>query len=89
MRRMSAASEENFEGKLFIQFVTLMYLSYIKKKMDENNLFPNFTMQSLLDELDIIETYKQPGNGSHLSEMAVKQVGLYMAMDVGIPAAYI
>ena len=85
MRRMSAASEENFEGKLFIQFVTLMYLSYIKKKMDENNLFPNFTMQSLLDELDIIETYK----GSHLSEMAVKQVGLYMAMDVGIPAAYI
>ena len=57
--------------------------------MDENNLFPNFTMQSLLDELDIIETYKQPGNGSHLSEMAVKQVGLYMAMDVGIPAAYI
>ena len=38
MRRMSAASEENFEGKLFIQFVTLMYLSYIKKKMDENNL---------------------------------------------------
>ena len=84
---MSVASEENLEGKLFIQFVALMYLSYIKKKMDENHLFPNFTMQSLLDELDVIEIYQQPGNGSHLSEMTVKQVGLYMAMDVGIPAA--
>lgn len=26
MRRMSVASEENFEGKLFIQFIALMYL---------------------------------------------------------------
>ncbi len=87
MRRMSVASEKNLEGKLFTKFVALMYLSYIKKKMEENHIFPNFTMQSLLDELDIIEIYQQRGNGSPLSEMTVKQAGLYMAMDAGIPAA--
>lgn len=46
MRRMPVASEENFEGKLFIQFIALMYLSYIKKQMDEHGLFKNFTMQT-------------------------------------------
>lgn len=61
MRRMSVASEENFEGKLFIQFVALMYLSYIKKHMDDHDLFKPFTMQTLLDDLDIIEYYQQPG----------------------------
>lgn len=41
MRRESVASEENLEGKLFIQFVVLIYLSYIKKAMDENDLYIN------------------------------------------------
>ena len=61
MRRMSVASEENFEGKLFIQFVTMMYLSYIKKHMDDHDLFKSYTIQTLLDDLDIIEYYQQPG----------------------------
>jgi len=55
MRRMAVSSEENFEGKLFIQFVALIYLSYIKKVMNEQGLFKNYTLQELLDELDIIE----------------------------------
>lgn len=58
--RMSVASEENFEGKLFIQFVALQIVSYIKKQMDEHGLFNNYTIQSLLDELDVIEYYQQP-----------------------------
>lgn len=85
MRRMSVASEENFEGKLFIQFIALMYLSYIKKQMDEQGLFKNFTMQTLLDELDIIETYHYPGHERHISELTKKQAALYRAMDVSLP----
>lgn len=64
LRHASVASEENLEGKLFIQFVVLIFLSYIKKPMDEQGLFKNYTMQELLDELDIIERYQQPGSNS-------------------------
>ena len=56
-----AVSRENIGGKLFIQFVALMYLSYIKKHMDDHDLFKSYTMQTLLDDLDIIEYYQQPG----------------------------
>lgn len=61
MRRMSVALEENLEGKLFIQFVALIYLSYIEKAINDNKLFKTYTMQELLDELDIIEFYQQSG----------------------------
>ena len=33
---------------------------HIKRQMDENGLFSDHTMQSLLDELDVIEYYQQP-----------------------------
>ena len=85
MRRMSVASEENFEGKLFVQFVALQIVSYIKKQMDEHGLFNNYTIQSLLDELDIIEYYQQPGKTHHMSEITEKQKNLYEMMNVSVP----
>ncbi len=86
MRRMSVASEENFEGKLFVQFISLQLMSYIKKQMDENGLFKDYTMQSLLDELDTIEYYQQPGKAHHLSEITEKQRKLYELMQVPAPS---
>lgn len=86
MRRMSVASEENFEGKLFVQFVALQLVSYIKKHMDDKGLFKDYTMQSLLDELDTIEYYQQPGKAHHLSEITEKQRKLYELLDVPVPS---
>lgn len=86
MRRMSVSSEENFEGKLFVQFIALELMSYIKKKMDDNSLFKNYTMQSLLDTLDIIEIYQQPGKAPHVSEITEKQMQLYGFMEFKAPA---
>ena len=86
MRRMSVASDENFEGKLFIQFIALMYLSYIKKQMDDHRLFQRYTMQTLLDDLDVIEFYQQPGKAHHLSEITKKQEALFEAMGVEVPS---
>ena len=85
MRRMSVASEENFEGKLFVQFIALQMVSYIKKQMDENGLFSKYTIQSLLDELDTIEYYQQPGKMHHLSEVTAKQRELYKLIGVDAP----
>ena len=42
-------------------------------------------MQSLLDELDVIEYYQQPGKAHHLSEITEKQRKLYELMDVYAP----
>jgi len=86
MRRESVASEENLEGKLFVQFIALIYLSYIKKAMDDGSLFKNYTMQGLIDEFDIIERFQQPSKQHHLGEITEKQKKLYAAMNIEVPS---
>jgi transposase len=86
MRRTSVSSEENLEGKLFIQFVALIYLSYIKKAMSDNDLFKNYTMQELLDEFDIIECFEQEGYKRRIGEITKKQINLYELLGFNAPA---
>jgi len=45
---------------LFVEFIALIYLSYLKKGMQENNLFKRYTMHEFLDELDVIECFESP-----------------------------
>ena len=85
MRRESVASEENLEGKLFVQFVALIFMSYIKKAMDKGGLFKNRTLQELIDDLDVIERYHQPGKKPKIGEITTKQKTLYAAMEVECP----
>jgi transposase len=85
LRRASVSSEGNLEGKIFIQFVALIFLSYIKKAMDEHSLFKSYTMQEMIDELDVIELYKQPGKRACIGEMTNNQRALYQYMGVDMP----
>jgi len=86
MRRTSVSSEENLDGKLFLQFVALIYLSYIKQAMDKAGLFKHYTMQELFDELDVIELFQQPGSAAYYGEITDKQKNLYLALGVVPPA---
>ena len=86
MRRTSVSSEENLEGKLFLQFVALIYLSYVKRAMDKAGLFKYWTMQELFDELDVIELFQQPGGAAYFGEITDKQRKLYVALGVEPPA---
>jgi transposase len=54
MRRALVSSEKSLEGKLFVQFIALIIISYINSQMKANNLYRDFTLQGLLDKLDII-----------------------------------
>ncbi|MDY0253733.1 MAG: hypothetical protein RBR30_04920, partial [Tenuifilaceae bacterium] len=73
---------ESLEGKLFVEFIALIYLSYIKKQMSEKNLFRQYTIQGLLDEADLIECYTEPGKSLIVGEVLQKQRQLFKDMDV-------
>ena len=85
MRRTSVSSDENLEGKLFIQFIALIYVSYIHKNMKETKLYSNYTMQTLLDEIDIIERFDYPKQQYHCSEITKKQQQIYSYFGVNPP----
>lgn len=85
-RRMLVSSSSSLEGKLFVQFIALIYLSYIRKQMQDKGLFKKYTLQGLLDELDVIECFKQPGKDMYIGEMLSKQKQLYNDMEVPEPS---
>ena len=82
LRRTLTSSESSLEGKLFVEFVALIYLSYIKKKMEEVGLFSRYTMHELLDELDVIECFQEPGKSPIQGEVLKKQEQIYR--DLGV-----
>lgn len=87
MRRTLVSSDLSLDGKLFVEFIALIYLSYLKKKMQEKDLFKQYTMQGLLDDLDIIECFKQPGQKLRVGEITKRQIKLFEALDIKPPAS--
>lgn len=86
-RRLAVSSEQSLDGKLFVEFIALIVLSYIKKRMQSTGLFKNTTMQELLDELDIIEGFEQPGHRLYVGEMTNRQLNLYEKLGVTPPSS--
>ena len=77
LRRALVSSEQSLEGKLFVTFVALIYLSHIKKRMEVSGLFKDYTLQSLLDKLDVIECYESPGKALRVGEILEQQKTIY------------
>ena len=88
LRRTLVSSDLSLDGKLFVEFIALIYLSYIKKKMQEGNLFKKYTMQSLLDEFDVIECFEQKGCKKRWGEMTNRQIGLFSALGIAPPSLH-
>jgi transposase len=85
MRRALVSSEKSFEGKLFVQFIALIIISYINNQMKTNNLYRDLTLQGLLDKLDIIECYENDGKKLRVGIVLEKQKMIYEKLDVPIP----
>jgi transposase len=87
LRRVAVSSELSLDGKLFVEFIALIFLSYITKKMQENNLFKDHTLHEVLDEFDIIECFEVPGQQLQVGETTKRQKDLYAKLGVAPPAS--
>ncbi len=87
MRRTLVSSQKSLEGKLFVQFIALIYVSYIKKKMQDGNLFSSYSIQSLLDTLDVIDCVQMPGKRLRCGELLEKQKVIYEKLGFSPPSS--
>jgi len=87
LRRLAVSSEQSLDGKLFVEFIALIFLSFLKKKMQDQNLFKDYTMQGLLDELDVIECFEHPGHQLHIGEISKRQIQLYAKLGIDAPSS--
>ena len=87
LRRTLVSSEQGLDGKLFVEFVALIYLSFLKKQMQLQHLTKDYTISSLLDKLDVIECFERPGRKLHVGEMLEKQKKLYLDLGIPVPSS--
>jgi hypothetical protein len=68
------------EGQLnYINALTM------KKHMQTAGLFKEYTMQSLIDRLDVFECFEHSNQTLKTGEMTEKQKQLYKALDINPP----
>jgi len=87
MRRTLVSSEQSLDGKLFVTFVSLILLSYIKKIMQDNNLFKKNTLKSFVDSFDVIECFRNSGGELRLGEILEKQRQHFALFEVKVESS--
>jgi len=84
MRRTLVSSERSLDGKMFVLFVALIYLSHINKQMHVKKMYKNYTMQEVFDKLDVIECFEHEGKELRVGEVLEKQKQIYENMEVTV-----
>jgi transposase len=86
MRRTLVSSELSLDGKLFVEFVALIYLSHIHKRMRDQSLYKDYSLNEALDKLDVIECFEYSGKDLVVGEVLDKQCKLYESLGIKPPS---
>ncbi len=87
MRRLLVKSEKNLDGKIFTEFIALILISHLDHKMKETNLYKTYTMQQLLDKLDVLECFEDENKKLRIGELLNKQAEIYDVLGVKRPTS--
>ncbi|SCY65653.1 IS1634 family transposase [Butyrivibrio sp. INlla14] len=87
MRRLLTKSEKNLDGKIFNEFIALILISHLDHKMKETDLYKTYTMQQLLDKLDVLECYEDEKRALRIGELLDKQADIYTTLGVALPTS--
>lgn len=88
MKRLRMHSSATVDGRLFIQFIALIYVSALRKNMRKANLMGQYTVRELLQETETIIKIKYSGKyGCILTEMTKTQRNILSALNIDIEGA--
>ena len=74
MKRLRVHNSQTMDGRLFVQFLSLIYVCAIRKKIKDSNDLKYYTVKELLEEMDTLTQIKYSGRyGSVTSEVTKKQ----------------
>ncbi len=85
MRRLRVSSERGLEGKLFVQYLALILVSELKHRMEQANLFKDYTLDEVLEAFNRVECFIHPSFGMTIGEILQKQETLYEQLNLKIP----
>lgn len=83
MKRLRIHSSPAMDGRLFVQFIALILISALRKKMRETKLIEKYTVRELLLEMDTLAQIRFSGKyGKMLTEVTKPQRLILGSFDV-------
>ncbi len=74
MKRLRVQNSQTMDGRLFVQFISLIFINAIREKIRSKKELENYTVRELLEEMDTLAKIKYSGRyGSIISEATKKQ----------------
>lgn len=66
MKRLRIHTSPAMDGRLFVQFIALIYMSALRKKMRETRLIERYTVRELLMEVETLTKVRYSGKYGHI-----------------------
>ena len=86
MKRLRMHSSAAVDGRLFIQFIALIYFSAIRREMRKSILIERYTVRELLEEMETLTRVKYSGKyGSILTEVTKPQREILKNLAIELP----
>lgn len=86
MRRLRMHSSAAVNGRLFVQFIALIYMSALRKEMRESGLIKQYTVRELLQEMETLIKIKYSGKYGHiLTEITKAQREILKCLNIELP----
>ena len=88
MKRLRMHSIETVDGRLFVQFIALIFMSALRKEMRATKLIEKYTVRELLLEMDPLTKIRYAGKyGQMLTEITKPQRDILKALNIEPPHA--
>lgn len=86
MKRLRMHSSATVDGRLFVQFIALIYISALRREMRKSDLIERYTVRELLQEMETLTKVKYSGKyGYILTEVTKPQREILKGMNIELP----
>ncbi len=87
MKRLRMHSSATVDGRLFVQFIALIYMSALRKEMRKSGLIKQYTVRELLEEMATLTKVKYSGKYGHiLTEVTKPQREILKGLNIELPS---
>lgn len=86
MKRLRMHSSATVDGRLFVQFIALIYMSALRKEMRKSGLIKRYTVRELLQEMETLTKVKYSGKYGHiLTQVTKPQREILQGLNIELP----
>jgi len=85
-KRLRSSNNSSMQGRMFLNYLTLIMHNYISSKMKKNKLVDKYSITELFLELKKLKTVEMKNEKFYINEITKKQKDIFKLFDISLPS---